>query len=280
MSTTRTPSVDSDPAKPALHAGIKEILDASLGAERSTIKLCTKTTALALGESARPDLNLRLVVEKMWTQITANWVEAKCPWRGRENWRWELHKNLGRDNKRREVSLNRRFAQMLCDCDERWANEIPTGSGLVEPGAKSPGGLDFAYCPAPGDLCLIELKVERGENPVSAAFQIVIYALVLNLALHVHERLRPSSNQAAITIAEQWRLAKHADLRVLAQEKYYHDYGNLAWFEDQLNLAVSGFGERQGLPMTFAYSCFKEEPTDEQALLAALARKVPWGFVQ
>lgn len=252
--------------------GIKELLDESLGSKRSTAKLCTDTTALTLGKQDRPTLDLERVVEAMWKQIATNWVEGGCQWRGKENWGWRLCENLDDKKEQKEVRLNRTLAKFLNRIPNKdfWANEIPTSSGLAEIGGTETGGLDFAYHRSPDRVFLIELKIDA-ENPVSAAFQVVIYALFLTLARLIHARLRNP-----ITISDKWRLAKHADLRVIAPTSYYTRYPKLGWFEDRLNTGVAAFGARQDIAMTFAFCRFDEEPTDELQLLSALEREVEW----
>jgi hypothetical protein len=149
------------------------LLDEALGAKRSK-ELCAKGTALALGGKDlkdTPKVNFVPIVEAMWRLIATNWVEGQCQWRGSDNWRWKLCKNLRveRQNTSEEVKLNRTLASNLNK--GRWTNETPTASGLAEKGGKEPGGLDLAYQyqDRPDHLCLIELKI-GSNNPVSAAF--------------------------------------------------------------------------------------------------------------
>lgn len=265
----------TSPNPNALCAGIKELLDKALRAEPSK-ELCSKTTALALGGKEpkdRPNVDFFPIVEAMWRLIATNWVEGQCQWRGSKNWRWKLCENLSveRQNTSEEVLLNRTLANTLSE--ERWTNETPTASGLAEKGGKEPGGLDLAYQDTPDRVCLIELKI-GSNNPVSAAFQIVTYGLVLNLARLVHARLL--HKEGPIEIAKQWRDAHHADLRVLARTGYYSKYPNLAWFEDQLNAGVVAFGGTQKLGMSFGFRRFDENPSDEPQLLTALEQKVEW----
>jgi hypothetical protein len=76
----------------------------------------------------------------MWRMITANWVDGRCQWRGERNWRWELRTNLNVKNTSEEVTLNRKLAQKLKEAgSDRWANEIPTGSGLAARYAQETG---------------------------------------------------------------------------------------------------------------------------------------------
>ena len=265
----------TSPQPTALCAGIKELLDKALKAEPSN-EICSKGTALALGGKEpkdRPNVDFFPIVEAMWRLIATNWVEGQCQWRGSENWRWEPCENLSveRPNRSEEVLLNRTLAQKLNK--ERWTNETPTASGLAEKGGREPGGLDLAYHCPPDRVRLIELKI-RSNNPVYAAFQIVTYGLVLNLARLVHERLLHKNGP--ITISEQWRSANQADLLVLAPTSYYSEYPNLGWFEDQLKAGVVTFGKTQKLGMDFGFRRFDEKPTDEPQMLLALDRRVDW----
>lgn len=271
MNTT-TPEI-----KKALCEGVKSLIDQALGATPSK-EFCSKTTALALGgENAKtqPHLDFVPLIQAMWRLIATNWVEAQCQWRGSENWRWTLRDNLSveRQNTSEEVQLNRTLAGNLPE--ERWANEIPTASGLAEQGGKEPGGLDLACVrdDLPDRVCLIELKI-GSNNPVSAAFQIVTYGLVLNLARLVHERLL--HKKGPIKISDKWCRANHADLRVLAPTSYYSEYPKLGWFEDRLKAGVVAFGETQKLGMSFGFRRFDEDPTDEPQMLLALDRRVEW----
>ncbi len=270
--------MNSTPPKPkALCEGIKDLLDKGLQAGPSK-ELCAKRTALALGGIGLkeiPKIDLLPLIEGMWRLIATNWVEAQCQWRGNENWRWTLRQNLNveRQNTSEEVRLNRTLASNLAP--ERWANEIPTASGLAEKGGKEPGGLDLACLSdaLPCRVCLIELKI-GSNNPVSAAFQIVTYGLVLNLARLVHARLLHT--KGAITIAKEWSSPDDADLRVLAPTRYYSEYPKLDWFEAQLNEAVEAFGKTQRLGMTFGFRHFGKEPTNESQMIEALDRRVDW----
>jgi len=267
---------NSSPAtKGGLHKGIKELIDKALEANPSGDKLCSYSTALMLNNGNRRDLHLGKVVEGMWKQIATNWVNAGCQWRGSENWRWTLRTYLDANSKRAEVRLNRTLAKALSKSlsSEKWTNEIPTGSGLAEKGGTAPGGLDFAYCGSPGNLFLIELKI-AAENPLSAAFQLVTYGLVLVLARHVHDRLRTGKQQ--IKLSEKWLTAKRADLRVLAPSGYYSKYRKLAWFEEQLDAAVAAYGKEHGIMMSFGFRCFERGPINEDQMLVALEQRVNW----
>lgn len=262
----------------SLTEGIKKLLDKELNAGPSEYERCSIGTAKSLGKGDRPLLNLEELVEAMWKQIVTNWVERGCQWRGEENWNWVLHTDLDElNNKSNEVVLNRKLAKALNLSLNKhlWANEVATGSGLMSQGDSETGGLDFAYQRQHDSVVLIELKNnKRTDNPVSAAFQIVIYALVFNLARLVYLRLIPLKGQ--IKISGEWKAAKVLSLQVVAPASYYKNYGDLEWFEKRLNAGVAAYGRRQGLTMSFGFRCFEDEPTDEPSFLEALESKVVW----
>jgi len=260
-------------SKKDLLGGIKELIAGALGAKASDAPFCTKGTALALAKGDRPELDLGRLIDGMAEKIEANWIESGRQWRGKDNWRWELRTDLDEHNLSPEVRLNRKLAKKLAELDgRRWANEIPTGSGLMARVDSSTGGLDFAYRPSPERLCLIELK--NGENPVSAAFQIVTYALVWNLARRVHAGV--VSREEPITMAQEWVKANEADLRVLVPTDHYKPFRNLAWFEERLNDGIAAFGAKHDLCLTFGFRRFDDAPTDEVQALKALAQEVDW----
>jgi len=160
-----------------------------------------------------------------------------------------------------------------------WSNETPTGSGLAPDGFQEPGGLDLAHWIPHGErVWMIEFKI-NSDNPVSAAFQLVGYALVLNLARIIHSRLIPPRGEERIQIAEKWMSARHADLYVLAPRAFYGRHPRLDSFEQQLDKAAQELSEASDLKMRFAFRYFEAEapPTDEGAMIKAIqhGRVVP-----
>ena len=251
------------------------MLGRALSAETSKANFCSKTTALAHAEGKLRKPQLDELVEDFWKQIVTNWVEGGCQWSGQKNWCWRRSETLSeqRQDEDDEVRLNRRLARGLTDGS--WSNETPTGSGMGKEG-REPGGLDLAHHDPSGHVTMIELKT-KDSNPMSAAFQLVGYGLFLVLARFTHTRLVHKSKP--IEIAEEWRDAKSADLRVLAPAAFYERYLTLGWFQDGLDEAVKHFAEKRNFAMTFQFrefdDAFKREPT-EKKLLEALARPIEW----
>ena len=260
------------PPKRGLPDNIDALINTAVNAPTGPAGYRSITTAKHLNGGEPPDLNLKRLVNELWKQIAVNWVEGRCQARGKFNWRLELRPTGGESDGQPEVALQRRIARFIenegrAEC---WSNETPTGSGLSEGASGDPGGLDFAYQDDAGDITLIELKV-GSYTPVSAAFQVVIYGLLLTLARLVDKQIKIITNDV-------WRDTKHAHLRVLAPTSFYSDYLGLGWFEKRLDEAVSEFGSAHDLPMRFAFREFTAEPTTESELIERLGEKgkIPW----
>lgn len=263
MSTTSTKQ------KHGLLDDLKDLIDNALPAPKG---YTSKTTAIKLNRHEQPFPDLTTLIKDLWKQLAVNWVEGRCQSRGKFNWRWQLRPEGGKGENQPEVALQRRIARFIekAGLRERWSNETPTGSGLSEGASGDPGGLDLAHRDGDGGVILIELKV-ASNTPVSAAFQIVQYGLVLTLARLVDDTVKFIVNDA-------WRRAKSAQLLVLAPHSFYSNYLGMGWFEKRLDAAVREFGSAHDLPMRFAFREFTAEPTTESELIERLGEKgkIPW----
>ena len=260
MSTTTNP-------KRGLLDGLEDLIDNALPAPKG---YTSRTTAIELNRREQPFPDLTTLVEELWRQIVVNWVEGGCQSRGESNWRWELLTTGGESKGQAEVALQRTIARFIESEGqrERWSNETPTGSGLSEGAGGDPGGLDLAHKDDDGGVVLIELKI-ASNTPISAAFQVVQYGLLLTLA-----RLVSKQEQIKIVTDEVWLNAKHAHLRVLAPASFYSRFLGLQWFEERLDAAVGDFGDAHGLPMSFGFREFdKLEPQNVSELIERLGDK-------
>ncbi len=264
--------------KRGLLDGLDTLINNALPAPKG---YASKTTALELNRREQPFPDLTTLVESLWRQIVVNWVEGGCQSRGESNWRWKLLTEKGESEGQAEVGLQRRIARFIESEGQgkHWSNETPTGSGLSEGASGDPGGLDFAHSDGDGGVVLIELKV--GSNtPISAAFQIVQYGLMLTMARLVDKQNRIISEDIENN-GDVWRNAKHAHLRVLAPASFYSRFLGLQWFEERLDAAVGDFGDVHALPMTFGFREFDPanlEPTKVSELVERLGEKgkIPW----
>lgn len=240
-------------SKRRLLDGVEQFINAALPVPTGPTGYKAKTTADRLNMQPPPSVNLSKLIDDLWRQLVVNWVEGGCKSGGEVNWRWELRDNLSHDNKSPEVVLQRNLMKLARTdprAKERWSNETPTASGLSEDSGGEPGHLDLAYQSSVDHVTLIELKV--GSNtPVSAAIQLVIYALMLVLARTVNRQIK-------VTDA-RWLTFKRADLRVLAPTRFYDAFLGLGWYERDLNEAVRQFGNGHRLEMSFLFRCFEND---------------------
>ena len=248
----------------------------------------TRGMALKLLRIGEPNAELAKLVSDLFKQICDNWKNGGENDRGKNNWRWEPRsKKPGRGETKTERDLM--CAGNGTPSTERWANQIPTGSGLSPVGeettddidtnkkkkrAGSPGHIDLAYCDGTGRLMMIEFKL-NADNPVFAALQLVRYALVLILAREKHLKIKDS----------RWRDTKKIDLRVLApsnfdrasKEQFYDKrYLHIGWFEKCLHEAVKQFGKNHDLELSFGFRAFDLDspPKSEADLLRCLERAI------
>ena len=268
------------PPKRGLLDGVGALINTTVNAPAGPTGYHSVTTAKHLSGGGSPNLDLKRLVNDLWRQIVVNWVEDGCQSRGKNNWRWELRPEGGKGENQPEVALQRKIACFIKEegQEKHWSNETPTGSGLSKSKRGNPGALDLAR--KHGDKCvdIIELKFKDNEKPkdksntpISAAFQIVQYGLMLTLARLVNDKVR-------IIVDDAWRDAKSAQLLVLAPHSFYLDYLGLGWFEKRLDEAVSEFGSAHGLHMRFAFREFTAKPTTESELIERLGEKgkIPW----
>lgn len=239
--------------------------------------------ALQLLEVVRPQAELKTLLVHLFKIIHDNLITGGKNDRSKMNWRWEpSSKKLGRCETKWERNLM--LAANGSPPNARWVNQIPTGSGLspkppkqsddtsVWKGRKRAGNtghIDLAYCEDTGRLIVIEFKL-NADNPVSAAFQLVLYTLVLILAREEGLKIEDS----------RWRDAKRIDLRVLAptnfdcawHKQFYDRRYKLRWFEDCLNDAVASFGEMHGVELSFGFRTFDwaSPPQSESEMLQCL----------
>lgn len=271
-------NTDLPTEKQSLLKGIKEHIDAALGAKPGTSPYCSKTTSLAVCGQKSKVYDLEKLVHNMWGAIAANWVEMGGNWSGEELCRWELTPKMDVRSKSQEIKWQRGMIDSIREGlnKKKWANEVPTSSGLGIRRAKETGGLDLAHH-KPEDRCMqmIELKVTpKSQNPVSAALQISVYAMMLILVRKISKSVRKE-------IADPWNVGatSRAELYVLAPSSFYIEYPGLDDFQQKLSAALEVFGEKRGLPMSFGFRVCDWYNDDlkypEEALLEALSTPMP-----
>lgn len=235
---------------PSILDGSDEICDQWLGIDSSwpgtTVpRYEHKSTLQRLCREGWRGLDGQLLVKGLYDHLPTNWSGARC--RSDENWRFKKQTNLGSDNRRPEVPLERTIALIT---DENWANQVPTASGVDDSGAHHLDlihrrGIEFTF---------FELKV-ASNNPVSAAFQLVQYAMVYAFSCYHAAALGYDPGRLEIL------RAKRVELVVLAPHPFFppecHDW--LRGFEAALNSGLVNVArELQHIPSSFRFEVFPE----------------------
>ena len=213
-----------------------------------------KTACLTLSDSPPNGLNGFELVERIFRRIEANWDNS--PRRGklpsRENWRHE--RSIEEEGQRLEVRLERAIAKLG---RKRWANQVPTSSGLMGAHLDKTRNIDLVYDCGNGRYKFVELKV-NSNTPLFAAMEILGYGLI-----YLFSRLyRNPSDKIMLD-------AKSIHLKVLAPYKYYyyitktpvrHDEKyQLAWLEDLINDGLGTFLDGFGVSMDFRFETFPSD---------------------
>lgn len=202
------------------------------------------------------DLKLVALVNDLWRDIEENWKAAKaagCGRGGSQNWRWEPKLSMHPNNPSEETRLEKGLATVLPK--QRWANQVPTASGLIAPTADKKRNIDLAHWDEAERVTLVELKVAT-NTPVYAAFEIVRNALLLCLA-------RKHQEEINIARKDVWAKVKEARLLVVAPKQFYDQLNrdgthySLGRFEGDLSAAISNFGGDHGFrKMSFGFRVF------------------------
>lgn len=161
-----------------------------------------------------------------------------------------------------EVSLERRIVEVAeQQWPGTWANQVPTGSGLLNSVRDTHRNIDLACRRKDGSVELIELKViTESGHPLFAALEILQYGILYMLyRIHELKQLEPPNS------IPKFLDAKAIHLRVLAPLSYYGQSkaaeGMLALLEMVITTGLSGFlaeheDELDHLKMNFQFESF------------------------
>ncbi|WHZ23347.1 MAG: hypothetical protein OJF47_002459 [Nitrospira sp.] len=226
-----------------------------------------KESCIKLSKPPSPEIDMLKVMEDVYKRIKTNWENAARPQEPRsnpgsqQNWRFSLNPVMAEGNDSLEVQLERGIARVCMSRPserDRWANQVPTASGLVPPHNDKHRNIDLIHKRREGEYEFIELKVES-NTPLYAAIEILLYGL-----LYVFRRQEKDS---LVTIdesegtKEQRALLNAAliHLRVLAPSEYYKGY-DLAWLEDKIREGLRQLVGKRALSFRMDFE-FQHFPT-------------------
>lgn len=222
------------------------------------------------------------LIRDLYDHTVERWraVNGRFPRRASaENWRFTLNTEISERNTSREKQVEKRIALLAEQGrlgQDKWANQIPVASGLLDPHADKKACVDLAQRSGPGGFDLIELKLQpRSGHALFAAMEAVRYGVLYLFSRRSGKELGYVSGGSGLLGAHYIRLV------VLAPASYYLGIppALLQCLRDQLNAGFATECRREGpasLAMEFEFEQFGEpfrQPDTDDDLIAALLRR-------
>ena len=266
-------NTDLPTEKQSLLKGIKEHIDAALGAKPGTSPYCSKTTSLAVCGQKSKVYDLEKLVHNMWGAI------AKLGRNGRKLERRRImplgvNPQNGCSLEIQEIKWQRGMIDSIREGlnKKKWGMRFLPLPALASGELRRPGP-DLAHH-KPEDRCMqmIELKVTpKSQNPVSAALQISVYAMMLSR--WQDQQKRREGNRRSV----ERRGDESAELYVLAPAVSTLSTPDSMIFSR--SSAPHWKSSEKGLPMSFGFRVCDWYNDDlkypEEALLEALSTPMP-----
>jgi hypothetical protein len=256
--------------KEGLFAGVYEAAGQALGVEH----FATKTAAQHFRHH-QFDSSASMLVERLFGRLENNWTPlVRKPARSSENFRWRKPRSCYRtDNHSKEVTLERNLIKALeASGNTNWSNQVPLISGITEDHRPYPQKIDLVKRRGQDAFEFVELKVDS-NNPVFAAYQILIYGLLWLLSRQYRKHLGYVDNPILN--------AHELHLSVLAPRAYYSEYLDLIRpLATSINKGLRILGEKHCVLMTFRFTAFPKryDRTDRPSrpeLIAYLCEREP-----
>ena len=214
------------------------------------------------------------VVSRIYEQLVTNLKnpdnEFHSEGPSKENWRFEKKPEMPHNpkSKREEMELEKTIVKF-----PDWVNQVPTSFRLIAPHSDIKRNIDLVHRLGIGKGAyeFIELKVEGGDTPMSAAFQIVVSGLIYLMSREFYTSEYIDSKDIL--------KARKVHLQTLAPHGYYSDY-SLEWLENELNKGLKTFVSEKfnnieidftftSFPESFVWPC-KDKDKDNELLVEAL----------
>ena len=228
-----------------LFAGVREIVDQTLGVDDFT----TKTAADTLTKHGF-GLGTAMLVQDLFIRLDSNWALTRpkaLP--SQQNFRWNCPQTSIADrNASAEVTLERALMGALATAGRTdWSNQVPLISGIAGPHAFKRRAIDLVW--RQGESCFefVELKMTSDDTPVFAAIEILVYGLLWLLSRRDRKVLGYAANP--ILDAQELRLS------VLAPRDYYSRY-SIGPLAIAVNDGLRKLGQQHGVVMEFRFTAF------------------------
>ena len=161
--------------------GFSEIKDAHLGLDDSPIgkppRFRHVRACLRLCEQA-PHLDGAALASALIDRATRNWKtgpRAHLACTSSENWRFRQADKIAHGNPSKEVTFERAFIKKASK--KRWANQVPTCSGVVTSRSNRRTAIDLVEKTGSESFDFIELKI-KSDTPLFAALEVLDYGVL------------------------------------------------------------------------------------------------------
>ena len=220
------------------------------------LRLTTKPYGFDAAELCRAILQ---TIERNWRDNQGETVRLPS----RENWRLEKQLYISDNNQSCEKILEKEIVSTLGD---KWVNQVPTASGLINPTANKHCNIDLVHIMTPTEYELIELKWLSG-TPIFAAFELVKYAMAYIFSRKVAAVVDYTMEEKPLLFAKQIHLI------VLALYAFYKD-SKFQWLETELNrsFATGSFGDIPTMDFRFEYFRVVDGENDPADIVASRKR--------
>ena len=238
---------------PSILDGMDEIIDKFFGLEgigRSSPHYGNRASCEYLSEKQPENLDGLVLLENLYQQIVENRNKYKDNYNkppSLENWRFTKIPCIADENKSPEVVLER---SIIKAADDRWANQVPTSSGLVGPHADKRRAIDLVFKRDEGHFEFIELKI-NADTPLFAVMEITIYGLLYIFSRNHMQKLGYTKEEKYILTAEQ------VGLKVLVPVDYYQEY-KLRFLERMIDKGLENFLASGDFSMNFRIEMLPE----------------------
>lgn len=240
----------------SITVGFDEIKDMHLGLNDSPIGKPPRFRQISACQSLceqAPHLDGAALASALIDRATRNWKtgpRAHLACTSSENWRFRQADKIAQGNPSKEVTFERAFIKRATK--KRWANQVPTCSGVVTLQANRRTAIDLVEKTGSESFDFIELKI-KSDTPLFAALEVLDYGV-----LYVFSR----TNRYFLGYTPGCREildAHHIGLRVLAPLAFYKKY-TLSWLDTMMHTAAKQLASMidDGTVIDFRFDAFPE----------------------
>lgn len=201
-----------------------------------------KTSAKYLSQNPIEKFNSGQLFTELLECVEHNFKQSNSK-TSEKNWRWAPQGVISVNNKSQEKIIEKYIVNKSKGENSRWANQVPTGSGLFNSNSDKKRAIDLVYKHSEKEFDFIELKI-KSDNPLKAAIELIEYAV-----LYVFSRKNYTNTEIKKHILLQ---SEKIHLKVLAPHNYYLGY-SLGWLANSFNIGLQHFLKDEPFKMDFQF---------------------------